>query len=175
MHNLHFILIKADSALEAASEAETAILDWGDENNWRRAGGIASEDGIDDIENHDNGRWSLSYLDAKEGIKEGTYFSRAVAYLLRQIAEPANLRLALDELGDRLRAFNPDHGTSYELWEIGHDLKHLSELMECRKGLERGTEIPELCEWQFDQFGLTDMTGRSEGARRYLVFLDMHS
>ena len=98
-----------------------------------------------------------------------------MAYLLRRIAEPSDLRLALRELGDRLRAFDPDHGTSHDLWEIGHHLKHLSDLMECRKGLKRGMPIPELCEWQFDEFGLTDLTGQSEGARRYLVFLDMHS
>ncbi len=89
MHNLHFILIKADAATDAAFEAENLILDWGDENNWRCVGGIASEDGSDDIENHDDGRWGLSFLDGEEGIpKEGTYFSRAVAYLHREITEP---------------------------------------------------------------------------------------
>ena len=36
MHNLHFILINADSAAEAASGVENEILDWSDENNWRR-------------------------------------------------------------------------------------------------------------------------------------------
>jgi hypothetical protein len=177
MHNLHFILIKADSANEAASEAENGMLDWGDENNWRRLGGVASEDGSDDIENHDNGLWGLSYLDKQDGVpKDGTYFSRAVAYLLRRITEPVtDLRSALSELGDRLREFDPDHGDSYDLWAIGRDLKHLSELMDSRKGLKHGTEIPEFYEWQFDHFGLTDMTEDSEGARRYLVFLDMHS
>lgn len=56
MHTLHFILINADSAQDAATSAEGAILHWGDENNWRSIGGIASEDGTDDIDNHEDAR-----------------------------------------------------------------------------------------------------------------------
>ena len=85
------------------------------------------------------------------------------------------MRSALSELGDRLRAFDPEHGNSYDLWAIGRDLKHLSEIMNSCCAREYGEGIPELYEWQFDYFGLTDMTGQSEGVRRYLVFLDMHS
>ena len=177
MHNLHFILIKADSAAKAASAAENAILDWGDENNWRSVGGIASEDGSDDIENHDEGAWGLSDLDEEEGVpKEGTYFSRAVAYLHRDITRPlADLPAKLLAFSDRLRAFDPEHGSPSQLEEIGRDLQHLSEHMVSRGAREGGVEIPQLYEWQFDRDGLTDMTGGSEGARRYLVFLDMHS
>jgi hypothetical protein len=187
MHNLHFILIKADSAADAASEAENLILDWGNENNWRCVGGVASEDGSDDIDNHDDGRWPLSFLDEEEGIpREGTYFSRAVAYLHTLITEPVtltcepfsthpDLRSALGQLSDQLRAFNPEHGNSSDLWVIGRNLKHLSEIVHSRKAVKHGEDIPQFYEGQFDHFGLTDLTSQSEGARRYLVFLDMHS
>jgi hypothetical protein len=177
MHNLHFILIKADSAAEAASEAENAILDWGNENNWRTIEGVASEDGSDDINNHEGGRWGLTFLDDDVGIsKEGTYFSRAVAYLNREIMGPlTDLPSKLQALSDTLRAFDPQVGSGLELERVGHELQQLSELVMSRDACEQGKEIPELREWQFDQFGLTDMTDNSEGARRYLVFLDMHS
>jgi len=187
MHNLHFILIKADSAAEAASETENLMLDWGNENNWRRVGGIASEDGSDDIDNHDDGRWPLSFLDAEAGLpKEGTYFSRAVGYLNREFTGPVtlpsapfsthpDLRSAIQEMGVMLRAFDPEHCNSNDLWRIGFNLKHLSELMESRNAVKHGEEIPQFYEGQFDHFGLTDETEQSDGARRYLVFLDMHS
>jgi hypothetical protein len=187
MHNLHFLLIKADSATDAAFEAENLILDWGDENNWRRVGGIASEDGSDDVENESDGRWGLSFLDAEEGIpREGTYFSRAVAYLHREIAEPVTFawapysthrhtQSAIRELADMLAAFDPERGNTNDLWGIGRNLKHLSELIDSRRAREQGEGIPQFYDWQFDQFGLTDMTEQSDGARRYLVFLDMHS
>jgi hypothetical protein len=185
MHTLHFILIKADSALDAASEAET--LNWGNENNWRRVGGIASEYGSDDIDNHDDARWGLSFLDEVEGIpKEGTYFSRAVAFLNREIAPPLtlpatpfsthpDLNTAIRELSDWLRAFDLEGGDTHDLWCLGRNLKHLYELIESRRARERGDQIPQFYEWELDKFGLTDMTEQSEGAGRYLVFLDMHS
>ena len=47
--------------------------------------------------------------------------------------------------------------------------------MVSRGAREGGVEIPECYEWQFDRFGLTDMTDRWEGSRRYILFLDMHS
>jgi hypothetical protein len=187
MHNLHFILIKADEATHAAFEAENLILNWGDENNWRRVGGIASEDGSDDIENESDGRWGLSFLDDADGVpREGTYFSRAVAFLDREITKPVtvlgppysahpNLRSAIDALGGMLRAFDIENGDTHDLWRIGRDLKHLSELIDSRRARAQGDAIPQFYDWQFDYFGLTDMTGQSEGARRYLVFLDMYS
>ena len=187
MHNLHFILIKADRAAEAASEAENLMLHWGDDNNWQRVGGIASEDGSDDVENKDDARWSLSFLNAQEGVpREGTCFSRAVVYLNREITEPLalpcapysthlDLRSAIEQLGDMLRAFDPEHGNSNDLLAIGRNLKHLTELIDGRNAVKHGEEIPQFYDWQFNHFGLTDMTEHSEGARRYLVFLDMHS
>ncbi len=177
MHNLHFILIKADSAAKAVSEAESLILDWGNENNWRCVGGIASEDGSDDVENHDEGAWGLAFLDKEEGVpKEGTYFSRAVAYLHREIAEPlAGLPSKLLAFSGTLRAFDPERGPPSRLEKIGRDLQHLSEHMVSRGAREGGEEIPQLYEWKFDRDGLTDMTDRWEGSRRYILFLDMHS
>jgi hypothetical protein len=175
MHNLHFLLIKADSAADAASEVESLILDWGNENNWRSVGGVASEDGSDDIENHDYGRWGLSFLDKEEGIpRDGTHFRRAVAYLHHRIAEPlAQVRPALAGFSDELRAFDPEGPEPWRLGEIGRALARLSEHLCSRPASE--DETPELREWQFDEFGLTDLTYQSDGARRYLVFLDMHS
>ena len=181
MHNLHFLLVKADDAADAPSTAEHEILSWGNENNWRRIGGIASEDGSDDIDNHEGGRWPLSFLDDQEAVpKEGTYFSRAIAYLRHSITQPItlndapfsthhDLRSAIACLSDMLRDFDPDTDNSNDLWAIGRNLKHLSELMDSRAALKAGEEIPQFYDWQFDQEGLT------EGSKRYLVLLDMHS
>jgi hypothetical protein len=177
MHNLHFLMINAGSAAEAADRTEAMILDWGNENNWRSVGGIASEDGSDDIENKDDGRWGLSFLDRDEGIpKEGTYFSRAVAYLSREIGQPlAGLRSTLEQFSDSLRAFDPDGEEPWRLGEIGRTLERLSGHLCTSRAQRGGTEIPEFFEWELDRFGLTDFTWQTDGARRYLVFIDMHS
>jgi hypothetical protein len=186
MHTLHFILINADSAEEAATSAEDALLDWGDDNNWRSVGGVACEDGTDNIENHDDGRWPLSFLDSDEGVpKDGTYFQRAVAYLKQSITDPIRLdywptpeypglKAALRDIADRLYEFDPDTGSSQVMWEASRALKHIEQILDARGALADHC-IPEFYRWQFDQFGLTDMTDHTQGAKRYLVFLDMHS
>jgi hypothetical protein len=187
MHNLHLILIKADSAEEAATQADNLIPDCDDENKSHRVGGVASEDGIDDVDNYDFARWSLSFLDEEDGIpSEGTYFARAVAYLHRQISDPVILPFgpnsthpdatsALRELSNSLSAFDADRGNTDDLLAIGRNLKHLSELIDSNRAHKQGEEIPQFYNWQLDHFGLTDLTEDSEGAKRYLVFIDTHS
>jgi len=99
-----------------------------------------------------------------------------VAYLHRDITRPlADLPSKLLAFSDRLRAFDPEHGNGFELERIGRDLELLSEHVMSRDARKHGKEIPELYEWQFDRDGLTDMTGQTEGSRRYILFLDMHS
>ena len=186
MHTLHFILINADSAQEAAGTAEDAILEWGDDNNWRRIGGVASEDGTDDIENHEDARWPLSCLDGEESVpKDGTYFQRAIAYLKQSITDPITLRYspygeypdmkaALRAIASRLDDFDPDTGSSQVMWEASRALTQMEHILDARGALADAC-IPEFYRWRFDEHGLTDMTGHTQGAKRYLVFLDMHS
>lgn len=186
MHTLHFILVNADSAEDAASNAENEILHWGNENNWRSISGVASEDGADDIENHDDGAWPLSFLNDDEAVpKEGTYFARALAYLKRDLVDPIrfsywptpeypDMKAALRGIADRLCDFDPDTGSSQVLWETQRAAEQLKHILDARGALASDC-IPEFYPWQFDETGLTDMTGNTEGAKRYLVFLDMHS
>jgi hypothetical protein len=186
MHNLHFILIRANDASGAVSNVEDLIDDWGTENNWRCVGGIASEDGSDDVENHNGGAWDLSFLIEEGGCsKDGTYFDRAVTYLHTQINDPVtltcsphstypDLRSACSGLGDALAHFDPEHDEYFNLWAIGGNVTHLSMLLKSCSAVQRSEDIPEHYSWQFDEFGLTDLTGESEGARRYIILLDTH-
>ena len=55
MHNLHFILVKANSGEEACKQAENEIIDWGTDNNWRTMCGAVSQD--NEIYNANDGRY----------------------------------------------------------------------------------------------------------------------
>ena len=61
MHNLHFIVVQAETAEDAVSEAEVMISDWGTENNWRSFGGCVSEDNevyiVPSTDTWGNSRW----------------------------------------------------------------------------------------------------------------------
>lgn len=187
MHNLHFVMVNADSHEDAASTVTETLHEWGDENNWRSVGGIASEDGSDDVENLEDGGWPLSFLDGLRGVPgNGTYFDRALAYLNNSIGDPVelgyrscgtfpNLRLALDYVGDSLRDFDPDRDDAFNLWIAAKNVRQLSELVKSRRSRDLGDSAPQFFDWQFDEFGLTDLTETTQGARRYIVFLDMHS
>lgn len=89
-----------------------------------------------------------------------------------EITEPlTDLRSTLDQYSDRLKTFDPAQGNGMPVWSIGRELTHLAVVMRAR---QRGGSTG-CYSWQFDQFGLTDLTHESEGERRYLVFLDVHS
>ena len=184
-HNVHFLLIKASSAADAARIAVENTCDWGDINNYSCIGGIASEDGNDDIDNHDDGGWSLAFLNDENVPKDGTYFSRAAHYISQLSAETVisygmpehckNFRAALDGARGQLEAFNPDNYNGDELGTLRRHLKHLYEVIGTSSALKTASAIPELHAWDFMEEGCTDMTHLSCGDKRYMVFLDMHS
>lgn len=186
MHNLHFLLVRADAATDAAAKAANLILHWGDENNGRCVGGIASEDGHDDIENYEDGRWGLSDLESYDAPMGETPFARAAAWIRREIAQPLKLSdspdtqhpdaaSALRALGNRIAAFDPLHDGEFALWQYAQALEQVRQVIVSRRALAAGAAVPEFRSWDLDQFGLTDLTEHSDGAQRYLVFLDMHS
>jgi hypothetical protein len=85
------------------------------------------------------------------------------------------LKAALRGIADRLYEFDPDTGSSHVMWEASRALKHIEQILDARGALADNC-IPEFYRWQFDEHGgLTDMTEDTEGSKRYLVFLDMHS
>lgn len=185
MHTLHFLLINSDSAIEAADEALNEIADWGNENNWRRIGGIASEDGLDDIDNADGGRWGLSFLDHKEPpARSDTPFERTTAHLLGLINDPialhdlsthASLQDAVAHVVAKLQAIDFETDAPSVLWDASRDLARLQQLSSARGALQHGSDIPELHSWEFAEHGLTDLTESTEGRQRYILFLDMHN
>lgn len=186
MHNIHFILVKAPSAHEAAAFASETIADWGDSNNWRSIGGIASEDGTDDVENLEDADWGLSFLEDEAGVpKQGNYFSRTIAYIRALITDPVQLsglsgshgtiNDAIAAVCNRMRAFDEASDDSHTLWQMGRNLNHLYELANARKALSQGGELAEFYAWQLDETGFTDMTQAADGQKRYIIFLDMHS
>ncbi len=67
MHNLHLILVHAETPEEACVNAENGIEDFGNGSNWRYVGGCISENNeITDM--HGGSRWYPSYTD-EEGNK----------------------------------------------------------------------------------------------------------
>jgi hypothetical protein len=216
MHNVHFIVIRAESAEDAAASALAEIHNWGDEDNWRLVGGVVAEnieipknhdtnntitshdtqktrdvlnaqDTSECIENHQNGRWGLSWLETLDGLQaQNTYFARALAYCHYLIqgsitlpwepfTEVGEVKAAFATLCRCLLEFDLEQGDTHALWAICQNLEYLRQIIDARRQMAQGVELPEFYSWQMDKTGLTDMTGSTTGAKRYLVLLDMHS
>jgi hypothetical protein len=155
MHVLHLIRINAKSGEDALSQAEIAISDWGDEDNWRsffvafdRTGKATWEPG----QKPDKDPLTLARLTAdlrreiaecaaadgsSDGSATGDYFAS------RKIAARASAKWALDQCG-MPEAFDP--------WR--HDFRS----------------------HEFDEFGVTHIELHADrGAKDFIVCVDMHT
>nr|BDD45311.1 hypothetical protein 30 [bacterium] len=175
MRNLHFVLVDADSAKEAARFVESELLD---SRQCFSIGGVASKSGKDDIEN-DSGdsSYPLSSLDTGK-VVEGTYFEKAVKYLKKQIKYPVTLYHmpggTYQTFEDALQAVrdyfsNTDTG-KLNFLALLKNIKHLEALRSVHR---YNSDIPEFYEWEFEEFGLTKMHHDSEEKEEYIVFVDI--
>ena len=160
MHNLHYVLTKADDAEDAGSQVEMAIEDFGNENNWRSIGGVISLDGTEEIHNLGDARWTLDDLNENEG---NTPLEKAYSEL-GIVANSAKKKQ--QELAEQVKNLGSDEGS---LWTLKRDIIALIEAHTFGKAQTMN-------EYAYDEFGITDMRYNDEDTRKeYLVMVDMHS
>lgn len=177
MHNLHLILVHAETPEDACVNAEDFIMDFGTENNWRCIGGCVSEDNeITDMDEYS--RWYPSYTD-KEGNKP--YGSiEALNEMMRRLVKNDNTFSHKRDLIDAI-----DNG-DIKLSEItdSMDLYYLKQYIDNRRStilLSNPEEFnvleDEYKAYKYDEVGVTDLRWgeKGEGEKTYVVLVDMHS
>jgi len=164
MHNLHLARVKASSAKEACNAVETAIMDFGNENNWRSICGAVSEH--NEVYNSGDGRYSPESTDYTtiEKINEGVNgwmnecFYGAVA---KEKFEKGEIDLS--------------QWNSHELWSLSKWAKHLSEVAD-HKDKPFNVLTDTFYDYQYDECGVTDLEWSvNDGDTIWIVFIDMHS
>jgi hypothetical protein len=165
MHNLHFILVKANSGEEACKKAENEIMDFGNENNWRTMCGAVSED--NEIYNAEDGRYrpETDYTTIEKINECVSQWTKDSFY-----GETAKLKFDKGET-------NLDEWNAIELWSLSKWAKHLSEAHSYK---DREFDILKgdtFYTCQFDECGVTDFTydTNDDGDKTWVVFCDMHS
>lgn len=177
MHNLHFFAVNAESAEEAAATVEDSISDFGNADNWRCIGGVASASGNNDIICvDDSSRWSLNFLDDAEGQ---TYFEKAINYTKKCIKESLgeNPNIKIKEIADKLveKPLEINAEANYfGLWSLARDLEELGAALTANAKLLAGNKFPSYNYWELDKFGFTDDTDDSDD-EQFIVMIDMHS
>lgn len=190
MHNLHILIVNADNANEAVKKAKSSINHWGDSNNWSSIGGVAGEDGKDDVECHEDGaRWKLSYLqDDNDGTKSN--FQLTLNHIKEIASDPVKFNYlkgdqagikTLDDakkfLAAEINNFSVQEDESIRLYAITEAVSLLREVIDYRRIEEdpKNNNQPELFAGTYDKVGLTEFTNCTEGRQKYAVLLDMHS
>ena len=116
MHNLHFILVKANSGEEACKQAETEIIDFGTDNNWRTMCGAVSQD--NEVYDAGDGR----YRPVESDMTTIDQINEVVSEWIK-----ANFYggIAKEKLDKGETNFN--EWDAHELWSLSKYARHLSE------------------------------------------------
>lgn len=151
MHNLHLIRLHAKDGEEAVSIAESELLEWGTENNWRTFGGAISKSG--EVYRHDT-EWARWIPDDTTDLSDiGLGF----------------VPLPIDR--DKVKKIL--ESKSHIDWHIlSRMAERESERLKAREKFDVWED--ELYPFQYDEPGVTPLDFGGEGDP-WIVFLDMHS
>jgi nucleotide-binding universal stress UspA family protein len=156
MHVLHFIGVVADTGSEAVSRALYMIEDWGDEDNWRIAGGAVAEDG--ELYSTNEGRWSPEdWLGSPDKVRDE---------IRKDIAEKLDLNPKTDgtrAIDDAIAA--ADLRARSAARSVVDAVGSIEAFDPFRDNYRAG---------EYDEFGVTHFDDELAG-RRWLVLIDMHT
>jgi hypothetical protein len=162
MHNLHFIVLHANSGAEACERAESEIINWGSEDNWRIFCGAVSENNV--VYRSGEGR-----------------FQPEKTMTIEECNKWASVWV--DDLdGGELAKIKLDNGeadlSKWELQELYSLKRYAEHLYEIRSKKIKDFNVltDYLYDWSFHREGVTQIDDyQHEGGERWVVFVDMHS
>lgn len=175
MHNLHYVVVKAETAEDAVSEVETMISDWGTENNWRSFGGCVSEDNEVYIV-PPTGTWGNSRWAPEE--------NHTIEMINQQVREWLKPDKHYQDIFDK--CVSGDIGSPFDWYGAMKYCEHKFHSAQHEiKGREFDVLHDEFYDWHFDECGVTHFMTKQFDRRnldyedpkhkRYVVFVDMHS
>ena len=168
MHNLHFVRTKAKGPKTAIIDVESAIENWGNENNWRRVFGCVNKRGKKTIVDRE-ARWTyITYKDTKK-ILEDTY----------SVPDPDALRAWEKVYEKEPEGFEWYQIKKYAEWQLHRRWTHARERwadLDIVSSYPRKFNIwrDTFADWDLSEIGLTEIRTSDDG-KDYIVFVDMHS
>jgi hypothetical protein len=174
-HNLHYVIVTAESIDDAVDQVNDTVLEWQrDENNYFSILVCSSEDGKEtkDFREPDGLDFSVP---TNKAFKKCVAEIRRYASLFRlpygDTDTDTNFTTSI-EARMHLIAMLTD-GTKYNSYMLTETLNIILSTEESHK--YTGNKYPMYREYQFDKFGMTDMSEPQEGLKQYVVLIDMHS
>ena len=158
MHNLHFVVIKADSGEEACAIVDQEIQGYGDENSWYSICGAVSED--NDVYLTDEGRFTPD--------EETNTIAKINSTVLGWTSSIGYGQAAKDALESGKKVEELD---TQELWSLGQYVEFLKN--KTLVGETFDVLNNSYNEFTYDDTGVTHLD--IEGEKTWVVFVDMHS
>ena len=171
MHNLHLLVVEAESGSDACSTVEGAIQNFGDENNWRVICGATRSDGKEVFQSN-SGRWAAeSVEDLQSQVKEAVF---GEGHYLKGFKEALD-KLASGQKMDWMEWFQIEkHGAfkgaqAWAIMPLGGRPELTRDTFDLFKVEFRG--------WKLDEFGVTHLGDLDAVAPEnlWVVIVDMHS
>jgi len=178
MHNLHLAVIIATTPEDACNLVEDDIEDWGNENNWRTICGCVSED--NKVYIHDDG----GRFPPKENATIETINKMTRAWMGVEQPGIFNTEGRTEAEKHMQRHLNGEQLKHIEWYAIERYAEHMGAVVTTKSfSMEKNKEFSVLKhtfkEWNLDECSVTSCISTAEeiteGEKRYVVFIDMHS
>lgn len=162
-HNLHLVVVKADSPEDACDSVETYIMDYGNENNWITICGCVSE--FNEVYDTEDGRFRPDKKDTIAKLNK----------LVKGWLKP-NLycQAALTKLAKAKGKINLSRWSSNQLWSLQQLAKHEYKIKFLKnKKVNILDSDFNLYPYEYCENGVTQ-TNEEGGDTTYVVYVDMH-
>lgn len=166
MHNLHFAVIRSESAEDACNTVECFIEDFGNENNWRSISGAVSEH--NEVYLTGEGRFApdetsdtIEKINAMvtKWMQPDTFYEEPAKKVMKLVLEGNDPEDTLDW---------------YRLEKYAADRYAEAMSKKIAKGEPFNVLEHEFKDYQYDDCGVTQLD-YDDGETAYVVFIDMHS
>lgn len=172
MHNLHYVVVNAESGEDACNMVESEISEWGNENNWRSIGGAVSSNNevyiVPTTESWGMSRWTPEPNHTIDMINEQ----------VEKWLEPE--QYYKDQFNKCVagEAVNP-----FDWYGAKKYCNHMFELAQTKHFMKEGKfDVLQnnFFEWSLDECGVTHIDSSQledddPTLKQYVVFVDMHS
>lgn len=177
MHNLHLCVVRAANAEDAEDAVESALEDWGDENNWYTICGSVSEDDV--VHTTDEGRYCPDELNSIVGINE--WFRRLVGSPHIGVFDNDDSQAIFDTLRKLLnRETMHDWLPLYRLRQYIQHLEAAAYADLTKPDIVLNVLEHEFKCWDLAEVGVTHINepnahANKDNGKLFVVFVDMHS
>jgi hypothetical protein len=170
-HNLHFLVVRAESPEDACQKAEERVFDFGNENNWRTICGCVSEKN-EVFSNDESGRYSPE----QTGYKTIEKINKVVKRWCRgTIGTRAEEKLKRAKAKINLKRWN-----SLELFSLERIVHHLYQVKNIGVPVKEFNVLEHnFFPCEYTECGVTQFDDEVEkdnesNMQIFVVFLDMH-